>query len=479
MATNFTRYQPPGVYTESVPGPQLSVQSQTPTAVGIFGSTVGYRSDTETLTIDPDIDVATPATNRTLRQAGIRQDTILVRNANSGQLWTLGTDYTINSVSVGADAAAGTRDDLYTINRVIDGGHIDAGDTVEVSYNYVNSDYFNAYSFYDYDDVRDAYGKPFDDSGNIVSELSLAARFAFTNGAQRIIAVAVDPTTPGTPTLADYETALGKLRDEPDISIIVPATGIQQIQTIVQAHVNQQSNNRYERRAILGRDGSGNPVSSAQRVADAQGIHNSRIALVSPATMKYFAPELNKEITVGSQYLAAALAGVSVSQNAAQPLTRRPVVGFSDMGEKVPESQKNLESQNGLLVVEKTRSNLTRVRHGVTTNPQDTLTREWSVVGQEDSMVFRLREYLDNDRLIGSIITDLTMVNVKASADAALSSLVRDEIIRDYSNLKVRQLEQNPDILEVRYAWLAALPLNYIVVRYSLNVSSGEVSASV
>lgn len=478
MATDFTRYQPPGVYTEAVPGPQLSVQSQTPTAVGIFGISVGYRTDTESMVVDPDIDPTTPAKNRTLRQAGIRQDTIVVSNANSGQVWQIDVDYTINRVSQGADAQAGTRDDLYSIVRVIDGGHIQPGDTVEVSYSYVNSDYFKAYSFYDYDDVRDAYGTPFSANGSIQSELTLAAKFAFQNGASRVICVAVDPLDPVAPTLADYDDALAKLKDEPDISLIVPATGIQAVHTSVVTHINQQSKNRYERRAIVARDGSAAAVSSAQRIADAQTMRNSRIAMVSPATFKYFAPELNRSIVIGGQYAAAALAGISVSQTPAQPLTRRKVVGFEDVAETVQDPQKDLESQSGLAVIEKTRSGEVRVRHGVTTNPQDTLTREWSVVGQEDAMVFRLREYLDNDRLIGSIITDMTTVNVKSSVAGALASLIQDGVIRNYSELKIRQLEQQPDILEVRFQWLAALPLNYIVVRYSLNVTSGEVSTA-
>lgn len=477
MAIDFSRYQPPGVYTEAVPGPQLSVQSLTPTAVGLFGMSIGYRRDTESLVVDPDTDATTPAVNRTLRQAGIRRDTLTVRNPNSGELYQLDTDYTVHQVSAGADATPGTRDDLYTIRRVIDGGHIDPGDTLEVSYAYVDENYFDPYSFYDYDDVRDAYGAPFDAAGNLQSELTLAAKFAFQNGAQRVICVAVDPSAPDTPTLADYEDALGRLRDESDISVIVPATGTQQIQSLVVAHVNQQSRNRYERRAIVGRDGTGTAVSSAQRITDAQGMRNSRVAMVSPATMRYFAPELNKEILLGGQFLAAAAAGISVSQNPALPLTRRQVVGFADVGEKLAESQKNLESQSGLMVIEKTRSNSVRVRHGVTTNPQDTLTREWSVVGQEDAMVYRLREYLDNDRLIGDIIDELTMVNVKASADAALSSLQRDRIIRGYRDLKVRQVETQPDVIEIRYEWLASLPLNYLLVRYSLNVTSGEVAS--
>ena len=477
---DFSKYQAPGLYTEAVPGPQLSVQSTTPTAVGVFGTTVGYRQQTESLVIDPDIQqedtTFLPATNRTLREAGIRPDTVVVRNASSGEEYVLNTDYTVFLVSGGASSQS-TRDDLYTIKRVIDGGHIDQGDTVEVSYNYTNEDYFKAKTFYDYDDVRDQYGKPFDALGNIQSELSLAVSIAFQNGASVVVTAAVDPVDRANPTLADYIGALDTLRDQSDISVIVPATGVQTIQSAVVTHVNQQSGNRYERRAIIGRDGSGTAVSSAQLIADAHAIGSNRIALVSPAQLKYFAPELDKEIIIGGQYLAAAAAGVSVSQGASMPLTRRTVRGFVDVATTISEAQRNLESQNGLAVIEKTRRGGMQIRHGVTTDTTDVLSREWNVTGQQDAMVYRLREYLDNDRLIGNTIDELTMTNVKASADAALQALVQDRVIQDYAELKVRQLNTSPDVIEIRFAWKPSLPLNYIVVRYSVSITSGDSTA--
>jgi len=473
---DFSKYQPPGLYTEAVPGPQLSVQSATPTAVGIFGITVGFRQQVESLVVDPDTQnpdtTFSPAINRSLRQAGIRTDTIAVRNPNSGVAYVLNTDYTVFLVS-GGQSSISTRDNLYTIQRVISGGHILQGDTIEVSYNFTDDNYFTAQTFYDYDDVRDAYGTPFDASGNIQSELSLAVNIAFTNGAQRVVCAAVDPVDKDNPTLSDYQAALDTLKDVDDVSVVVPATGIQAIQSAVQAHVLQQSLNRYERRAILGRDGAGAAVSSAQLISDANALTDSRIALVSPATMKYFAPELNKEIVIGGQFLAAAAAGISVAQLPSIPLTRKQVRGFTAVGVKEQQGQLNLESQNGLMVTELTRQGALRIRHGVTTNAGDTLVREWNVIGQQDAMVYRLRAYLDNDQLIGGIVDDLTLTNVKASADAALQSLVTDRVVRGYADLKVRQLGTQPDVVEIRFAWQPSLPLNYIVVRYSVSISTG------
>jgi len=479
MAIDFTRYQPPGVYTEAVGGPQLAVRSSVPTAVAIFGQSVGYRTFRESLRINPDEDPETPAVNRTLSKRGIITSSVKVVDPNSGQEFFEGTDYVIHRVAAGEDAEAGTRDDLYTLKRVIDGGHIDPGSTVQLSYRYTDPTYFEVYSLYDYDDVRDLYGEPFDAAGNIQSELTLAAKFAFMNGASTVLACAVDPEDPETVTMGDYADALDKFRDEEQIAIIVPATGATPIQALVQQHVRAQSNNKYERRAIIGMDGSVNPVLSSQRIANAQTLSDQRIALISPSSFRYYAPELNQEITLGGQFMAAAVAGKSVSDIAAMPLTRKSVLGFIGPAESQREGEKNLESSQGLMVVEKTRRQQVQVRHGVTTDTTDLHTREWSIIGQADVMVYRVRDYLDADGLIGMPIYDTTITQVKASAEAALQSLVRDEIIRGYRNLKARQIETLPDVIEVRYEWRPAYPLNYIVVRYSIAVESGEITTTI
>jgi hypothetical protein len=75
MAIDFTRYQPPGIYTESVGGPQLAVRTSVPTAVAVFGTAVGYRTYRESIKINSDAasggDVV-PSLNKTLAKAGIK-----------------------------------------------------------------------------------------------------------------------------------------------------------------------------------------------------------------------------------------------------------------------------------------------------------------------------------------------------------------------------------------------------------------------
>lgn len=543
MAIDFTRYQPPGVYTESVGGPQLAVRSSVPTAVAIFGTAVGYRTYRESIKINSDApdsggDVV-PSLNKTLAKAGIKvitdlpeviattniditapgaeiEDVVLsvndlvylsaqtrsfenglykfkgvsvpmevvadsfrVVNPASGEPYINGLDYQVVRVSPGDTSELTNRDDLYTIKRIDRGAELGIleGDTVQISYRYTSKSYFEVYSLYDYDDVRDIYGEPFDANGNIQSEVTLAAKFAFLNGASTVLTCAIDTETYTTVSQA-YQEALNLFRDEEQIAVIVPGTGQDWIHEMVKQHVAAQSNNKYERRAILGIDGSSSSVDTSVRQVYAQSVTDQRVAMVSPSRFGYYAPELNQEVIIGGQFMAAAVAGKSVSQIAAMPLTRKLISGFTGPAEAPAqrEGEKNLETQNGLMVIEKTRRNQIQVRHGVTTNPTDLLTREWSIIGQQDVMVYRVRDYLDADGLIGMPIYDTTLIQVKASAESALQSLIRDQIIVGYQNLKVRQIATLPDVIEVRYEWKPAYPLNYIVVRYSVAVMTGDVT---
>ncbi len=562
MAIDFTRYQPPGIYTESVGGPQLAVRSSVPTAVAVFGSSVGFKTYRESVRINSDaastpggdvvpqnsanltkegiqVVVTAPkvivtATNVNLTSpgsslTGVKPDgtsgsvslsvndliylggqtvsdqngfytwkraaddavagaalvavveTFKVVNPETGVAFIRGLDYEVVKTSSGAGDLATNRDDKYAIKRKDRGANagIQEGQYVQVFYRYTSKDYHAVYSFYDYDDVRDHYGEPFDVNGNIQSEVTLAAKFAFMNGASTVLTASIDTDTWPSEAQA-YEEALKLFRDEDQIAVIVPGTGDDFIYPLVKSHVNVQSNNKYERRAILGIDGSASSVETSIRQNYAETLSDRRIAMVSPSRFEYYAPELSKNIVLGGQYMAAAVAGLGVSQLAAMPLTRKTINGFVGPAETPMqrEGEKDLETQKGLMVIEKTRRNQIQVRHGVTTDFTDLLTREWSIIAQQDVMVYRVRDFLDADGLIGMPIYDTTLIQVKASAESALQSLIRDQIIVGYQNLKVRQLSTLPDVIEVRYEWRPAYPLNYIVVRYSVAVMTGDVTIS-
>jgi hypothetical protein len=567
MAIDFTTYNPPGIYTESVGGPQLAVRSTVPTAVAIFGTSVGYKTYREAVKINSDAantpggDVV-PQNSKELTKAGIKVltdedglipspvvivvagttvdltapgssltgvkpdgtsgavtltagdliylnnqtpstqnglytwnraaddeedgaaltvvvDTFKLLNPDTGKAYIRGLDYLIVKTDSGAGNLNTTRDDKYAIRRIDRGATagIQEGKYVQAFYRYTSKDYHAVHALYDYDDVRELYGEPFDSNGNILSEITLAAKFAFINGASTVLTCAIDRETYPSEARA-YEEALKLFRDEDQIAIIVPGTGDSYIYELVKEHVNKQSENKYERRALLGIDGSVNSVETSIRQGYAETLSSSRIGLITPSRFEYYAPELSDKVILGGQYMAAAVAGKSVSQIASMPLTRKVIDGFVGPAESPMqrEGEKDLETQAGLMVIEKTRRNQVQVRHGVTTDFSELLTREWSIIGQQDVMVYRVRDFLDADGLIGMPIYDTTLIQVKASAEAALQTLIRDGIIVGYQNLKVRQIATLPDVIEVRYEWKPAYPLNYIVVRYSVAVMTGDVT---
>src|ERR1700757_834846 len=96
---DFSVYLPPGIYTNPVSTTPIAINNAIPTTVALFGLTVGYRQFIQSITINPDTNDTTPAINQTLAQAGINTGTIVVTNPNSGQVYVVGTDYTVVLVS--------------------------------------------------------------------------------------------------------------------------------------------------------------------------------------------------------------------------------------------------------------------------------------------------------------------------------------------------------------------------------------------
>ena len=487
-------YSPPGIYTNPIKGPQLAVNSSLPQAVGLVGTTVGFQNYTEGIQFR-DTDEEDPEVYR-LEKSGIDITSIVVRNAETLVAWPGASDngntthYTVETIS----GTTGSSTAVYGIRRNPTSTQINADQAVQVSYEYTDEAYFSARTFYDYRDVISTYGEPlfYDESTKsleIRSELSLAAKFAFLNGAYKIVCVAVEPSGQ-TASSADYHDALEKLKDDSSVAIVVPCNGISSSEA-VKDHVRQQSKSRYERRAILGFDGRVTPVNTDTRIGAAQSIDNDqgadgtskRIMVVSPSQFTCYSPEVDKTITLGGQYMAASLAGMCVSMSFAQPLTHKYPVGWSGIGEKdmLREGQMTNETVNGLCVIEHDRRKNLRVRHGVSSRgggPSNLLDREWSITGQEDALVYRLRDYLDDANLIGQPIYNYTLVNVKASAEAALQSLVRDGLLVDYVGLAVRQLLTNPDVIEISFGWRPAFPLNYIILTFAVNLNTGSLNAN-
>lgn len=465
-------YVPPGVYIEEETSALVSVVGTRPTVVAIVGPSVGYRVNTEAV-------VLTGTTPVSLAKVGINGPTSTVGGfqvaAADGTLYTNTTDFVV------ADGGGG----LTTIARPSSGSAIGTGSTVYVTYRYADDDYHAPLYAQDYDDVREAFGDAVNlATGEITSPLSLAAKVAFENGAGRLVLVATEDTADAA-TRDGLSDALDKLGALNDVNIVVPlpvgltadtgsAGDVENVANDLRLHVETQSGMSQFRMGIIGFETS---VTRAPESMVAT-FRSPRVVMAWPNRLSYYNGPTNSMIEVGGYYLAAAYAGRLASQAVQMPLTKKPIRGFAGMPASMVSSMnvanKNTWSAAGIAVTEIGRDGAMTVRHGTTTQRDSIDHREISVVRAKDSLVDLLQTTMDRSGLIGSPITDETMGLVKSVVTGVLETAVNLGTVFSYANVKVRQQPGDPSIIEVKFQYQPAYPINYILVVFSVNTITGE-----
>lgn len=487
---DFTRYVPPGVYVEDESSSVVATVGVEPTVVAIVGEGVGYYSHAESLTFTSDsvvlskngvLQTSIKASRTTYDARGIPTTTEFVMGPSDG---TSGDFYVSNY-----DISNGVANSVTTITRRT-GGAINANDVVTFTYDYADADYHTVKEFDDYDSLAQAYGPAMDlTTGDITSPLTLAAKIAFENGANRIVAVAIDPGDAAN----GLAYALAKTATHTEVNVIVPLADVpdgttatdvaarQGILTTIQTHVNAASDSGFRRVAIVGLDKEFTPSAEDMRTL-ATAIEDERIVLAYPNAMNYYNGGTNSTVVVDGYYLAAAYAGRLSSLRIQDPLTRKVVRGFAGLASSVPQinrtkQSKDTMSSGGVAVTEVDRLNRLVIRHGTTTDRTALTTRELSVVRARDALFNLVKDGVDGAGLIGTPIDNQTPIRVKGVVAGLLESAVTSGIVVSYSDLKVRQQSLpagDPSVIEVRFAYQPALPLNYITVAFSLNVQTGE-----
>jgi hypothetical protein len=350
---------------------------------------------------------------------------------------------------------------------------IAAGDTVTVTYDYTDQDYYAPTLFDDYNDVADKYGAPFDADGNIDSQLSFAARLVFLNGASEIIAVAAPSDSDN-----DIETALEKLTNEEDVRIVVVlGQGSAANVAAASSHVSTMINDGLYRFAVVGRDGSTATVDAQDMRDAASALNNEAVRFVSPASFTMQNPITGRALNVGGQYIAAALAGMYAARDLHIPLTRKTLAGFTGVGDVRTASELGLDSAAGLLVIED-KGGILRVRHDITTAVGSVNSRESSVVRAKYEMAHRIKRSLD-DSIVGLVVPDgRGPMLVENAVAAILESLRIEQVISAYQDVKGRLLTGDPTTVEVRFSYTPSYPLNNISVVFTIDTLSGDFNIS-
>ena len=259
-----------------------------------------------------------------------------------------------------------------------------------------------------------------------------------------------------------------------------------------QDHVDyQQKYNDQYMVIICGEDGTDTTITSyaarttiqnhavtlQSRYADETGI--SRYAedtvLLSASKFKRPLPSGNNKLSLGGQYAAAGIAGMLASRKVSSTLTRKNLVGFSDLVENLSRQNKTEDSSRGLFVIEQN-GYVLQVRHALTLNTVSVDKSELSVVRAKHKMINSLRLTVD-EQVIGRVVADNNAPLIVASAiGGTLSTMVDDGDIVSFSDVQAKILSYSPTTIEVRFAYRPAFPVNYINIRFSIDLTSGSLT---
>jgi hypothetical protein len=506
VAIDFSQYTPPGVYVEASDVQGLFGTLGIPTAtVSIVGFARGYQTYTQAVALNT-IPVA-------LVKSGILPDGTaddipnLTVTTFHGETLIQNADYLLVRGTT-PSAPQGTT----TIAWRPGTPKVMEGEIVTVSYAYTDEFYFAPKAFDDYTVVEQTYGPAMVDvlptasvagnssaSSQVNSPLSLATRIAFANGAGTVICQALEPITTGETYQQRFVEAYQNLSLSYSHTMIVPVfdqksmgvddvtyrTSLLSMISDVRAHCESQSALGYGRIALVGgdtvMDQPGVDLVTHQSLA--QGTKSSRVILAYPPRLNFFNASLGQSTEIGGTYLAAAYAGVLAANDVNRGLTQQTVYGFLGIPEalrsEMDMATKNSLSASGVAVSELGRTSALVCRHGVTTDMTDLSTREVSLTRVNDLLHQMMSEAMIAAQLIGDPIDELMTTRVKSVVVSVLESVVADGLIIEYLDVLARQQAApggDPTVIECLFTYRPMLPLNYITIGFTMDLSTGAVT---
>lgn len=507
--TDFSTYQPPGVYVQDVSTPVVTPSGSAASLVTIVGPASGYETVTESvaLHISPGVGLANRGVFTTAVTGPPAIAAPVVKTA-AGLILTPGVDY---SFTVDTSGGGGAANAVALLVRLPSGGPTtptpngaNEGDIVQVTYSFTDPDYYSPTLFSSYDLLAATYGTALataapsnPNTSQVASPLTYAAQVAFENGAGQVLALATNPADGDLRT--QLQTAYAKLLSNPNVAIIVPlmadglvygvsttdahtASAVENMISDVRLHCDTSAAQGFGRIAIVGPDRTYDSATEPFP-ALAKLVADKRVVLAYPNRLLTYNPATSQTIEVGGMYLAAAYAGQLAYNKVARGLTRMAVRSFTGLppvvAQAMTRSANDAMSQAGVAVTELNRLGAMVVRHGVTTDPTSLTTREISLVRIADTLLQLVQSGLDFVGLIGQPIDAEMPTKVKGAVSTILENARLNEVILAWGNLQVRQQSLpngDPTVIEVRFAYAPAVPLNYVEVSFSIDLVTGDLT---
>ncbi|MDB5280898.1 MAG: hypothetical protein JWR61_5853 [Ferruginibacter sp.] len=367
------------------------------------------------------------------------------------------------------------------------------GGVLSFTYRFLPQKYYYATRLDSLGAIEERYGQAFDANG-VVTPLSAMASIAFENGAQSIVCqplfkltsnVRVQPTTNEAASAGTWQTTLIGLRDIEDVNVLAPAFDATDLDTNAQQALITANQNHVRFMQLQGQyivlmsglqSATASQLQNAAAALRASGdVVAEQTVLVSPSRFNRALPT-GQQVTLGGQYVAAAIAGMVAARPVATPITRKALSGFVSIEDPRDKASKDADAGAGLLVVESKGASI-QVRHGLTTDNTATARRELSVVRAKHRMIESIRDTIDT-QIIGTVPADgnAPMV-VKNAVIGVLEALRQNRELVEYANVQARTTTNDPTTVECRFSYLPAFPLNYVNVVFSLDLS-GQATTS-
>jgi len=205
----------------------------------------------------------------------------------------------------------------------------------------------------------------------------------------------------------------------------------------------------------------------------AKGLACERMIAVYPdGAVTTFTDNLGNstEYLVGGEFLAAAVAGRDVSPafDVAEPLTKKPIVGFSRLFRRLDSVTSAQTANAGITLLEEAGAGID-VKFGLTTDVSSVLTRTPSIIRTKDFIQRGVRSILSP--YIGTKLLIQRISEVENTLTSYLASLQQAQIITAFNNVSAKQDPNDPTILNVEAFYSPVFPLLWIVVTFNLRSS--------
>lgn len=397
---------------------------------------------------------------------------ILVSDANLPISAVKGVDLIVaNTESLNADDSAS----VETFQR--SGEQPEVGDVYYASYKYTKQD-FTPRLFTKFSAVEAAFGEL-----DPTNPLTLAAYLAMSNGAIMVGLKQVkkdELMVNGEYTQASvvsYRDAVDQMSGtfaggtNPDILVSLRGDSLELYQYMAR-HANIQSSIRYKsERTVIAGVGAGTKRRDVQAWASA--IKETRMRLLYP-DMAYVtitdAFGSDQRHLIDGTYMAAAWAGsvVAPTKDVATPWTNSRVFGFDSLARNNDAVQKNQLAAAGVTVLEDI-PNAIKVRHGLTTDMSNIVTKTPTVIQIADEVQQLARVALDS--FVGVKFLPSITSQIEGRLSMVMKELVRKDIIAGYTGIKANVNPDDPTVAEVEAYYQPVFPLLYLVVTFNLRAS--------